>query len=572
MAATGGFSFHVLGIRVSMRTVLRPAIAAILFGGLALYTLGPDASAKRIEHALSRVFRYPQWLALAFAAAIGFATYANGAHIAGGTDSSGYLSEARMWRAGTLHIETPLAREMQMQFASGQYAFTPGGFQPAGTGIAVPGYPPGLPLMLAAAGAIGGERAQFFVVPLCAAGLVVLAFAIGRALGGIDTGLISAAAVGASPILLFQATQPMSDVPAAFWWTVAIWLLIAGSPGRAVAAGVACGFACLVRPNLFALAPVLAAAAVWWHGWNRASLLRGGFFFAPVAITAAGFVYLQQTLFGAATRTGYGPVESLFAVDNVWRNLARYPRWAMFVQSALLLLALAGPLLLHRGVVSGRIDRSRATRMACSALVIFAVLQVQYLLYLVFDDWVYFRFLLPALPFVLVLQAVSLVAIAQRAPSSLRALAVLILAVLVASWGVGRARSLGAFALQDSERRYLAVTEFTSTLPPNSVYVTLQYAGSLWYYRAVPLLRWDWINTSEIDPAVDELTARQRHVYAVIDDWELPILRERYAGTRFVTRFARPVFEAGLPGGIKAQIYDVTDMTAAAAVSPVNSR
>jgi hypothetical protein len=564
LAATGGFVTEIGGIRVSMRAVIRPTIAAITFGILGFAALGRDASLQHLGRFSSAAIAHARWIALAFAAAIAIATYSGGAQIAGGTDSSGYLSQARMWRSGTLRVQTPLAHELT--FSTGQYAFTPGGYQPSAVGESVPGYPPGLPLMFAALAAVGGEQAQFMVVPLCAGAIVLIAFAIGRRLGGTETALIAAAAAGASPILLFQAAQPMSDVPAAFWWTLTIWLLLVNSWPASAAAGMAAACACLVRPNMFAIAPVLAVLTIWWYGWNRTSIARSVLLMIPVGVAAGGFVYLQQTLFGGATRTGYGPVETLFALDNVWRNLARYPRWAIFVQSILIVISVAAPFVLRTAALTPAIDRARAVRVAWSGLILFAAVQGLYLLYLVFDDWVYFRFLLPALPLVLVLEAVVLAAAVGRAPSGVRGLAALALAVLVASWGVGRARDLGAFRLQDSEHRYLDVAEFTRQLPPDAVYVTLQYAGSLWYYRAVPLLRWDWIDASEMDGAIDQLAARSRPVYAVIDDWELPLLRERYAGTRFVTRFATPLFQAGEPAGIKAQVYDVTGTTAAAAV------
>jgi hypothetical protein len=53
-------------------------------------------------------------------------------------------------------------------------------------------------------------------------------------------------------------------------------------------------------------------------------------------------------------------------------------------------------------------------------------------------------------------------------------------------------------------------------------------------------------------------------VYAVVDAWELPRLRERYAGTRFASPLSTPVFEAGAPKGIMGQVYDVTGTTAGA--------
>ena len=50
----------------------------------------------------------------------------------------------------------------------------------------------------------------------------------------------------------------MSDVPAAFWWSLAVLLLTHASGRTAALGGAAAAVACLVRPNLFALAPVLA--------------------------------------------------------------------------------------------------------------------------------------------------------------------------------------------------------------------------------------------------------------------------------------------------------------------------
>jgi hypothetical protein len=198
-------------------------------------------------------------------------------------------------------------------------------------------------------------------------------------------------------------------------------------------------------------------------------------------------------------------------------------------------------------------------------LLLYAALQVTYLLYLVFDSWLYFRFLLPALALVLVLESAIIAAVCRRVPLALRGLAVLLAAVLVASWGVGRARSLGAFQLRHSEHRYLDVAEFVRGLPPNAVFVTLQYSGPLWYYRSATLLRWDWIDAGEIDRAITHVSQTGRPVFGVFDDWELPQVRERFSGTRFVQRLTSPIFEAGTPSEIKAQIYAITGTTASAA-------
>lgn len=570
IAASGGFRFDIAGVRISMRTATRPVLAAIVFGVAGVITLRRDRAQFPFANLHDVLTRRGQPLAWAFAIVMGISTFLSGAHFAVATDASGYLSEARLWREGNLRIYTPLANELT--FVNGQYAFVPAGFRPAGMGVGVPGYPPGLPLMMALAGTIGGDSVALMVVPLSTTGLIIVAFMLGRRLGGCDTALIGAAAVGSSPIVIFQSLQPMSDVPAAFWWSLALLLLTHTSNRTAVFAGIAAAIACLVRPNLFALTPVLAGLSVWWSGRSPASWKRAIVFVVLPGVAAASFMYFQHVMFGGATRTGYGPIESLFSIDYMWANIERYLRWTVFAQSVLIVLSIAAPFVIRRRLIDGEMNPVAAVRVAWSGLLLYAVLQATYLLYLVFDDWVYFRFLLPALPLVLILESAVVAAACRRVHRPLRGLVVLLTAVLVASWGVGRARGLGAFEFRYSEHRYLEVAEFVRGLPPDAVFVTLQYSGSLWYYRSATLLRWDWIEATEIDGAITHLSEAHRPVFAVFDNWELPKVRERFAGTHFVERLASPIFEAGLPNAAKAQIYAVSGTTTAGAAWPVSSQ
>lgn len=575
LAATGGFTVEIAGVRIAMHVVTRPVVIALVLGISGAAALGHDESHGRFGRVSAAISRHGLIIAIAFASAIGIGAYAVGAPIAGGADASGYLSQARLWRAAhfwdlrRLRSETPLARDVTV--ASQQYAFTPVGYQPAGEpATIVPGYPPGLPLHFAIASAIGGDRLQFAIVPLGAAGLVIVAFLIARRIGGPDAALFAAAATGASPMVLYQAAQPMSDVVAAFWWSLAIWGLMRYTAAAAVGAGVAAAIACAVRPNLFAMAPLLGLLAWWWAGWRPRALITLIGFAAPLAIAAAAFVFLQQDLYGHASKTGYGEVSSLFAIEHVWPNLVRYPRWALFTQSALLLTAVAAPLAIRRGWVAPAIERQLAEKIAWSGLLFFVGLQGFYLLYIAFDDWVYFRFLLPALPWVLTLQAVTIAAICRRMP--MPGLAVILVAVLMASWGVGRARALGAFRLQDSEHRYLDIAESVRALPPNTAFLSVQHSGSLAYYNAAAVLRWDWIDASEIDRVVDALARRGRPVFAVLDDWEEPQFRARFTGTRLLRLIGTPRFTAGGPPGISTHVYVINDTTTPAGGGPVSSQ
>jgi len=222
----------------------------------------------------------------------------------------------------------------------------------------VPGYPAGLPLLMAAAQVAGGDGAEYAVVPVCAASLVFVTFLLGRRLGGAVVGLIAAAAIGTAPTFLFQAMQPMSDVPASLFWTLAILLLTFDEFGLTFAAGAAAAVAGMVRPNLFALAPMLLAAALWWLKPHRRAA-RVVLFAAPLSAAAAFVILLQRSLYGSATTTGYGSLPNLFSLDHVAANLQTYPYWLVSTQSVFVLLALLGPVAVQRG---RSIRRSTASR------------------------------------------------------------------------------------------------------------------------------------------------------------------------------------------------------------------
>jgi hypothetical protein len=557
MALSGGVTIHLSGRRITAHAAWRPSLLALICGAAAAAFLRRQPAGRSEAMATTIVDRYGSSIAAAAAAAVAIGCFLLGAHIAFGADPSGYLSQARLWRTGNLTMQTPLA--LQVNTVHGQHAFTPLGYYPSGTrGVAVPLYPPGLPLHFAAAAALAGERAPFAIPPLSAAGVVVIAFLLGRRVGGHRTALVAAAACATSPILLFEAVQPMSDTTAAFWWSLAVLLLTRESIPAAACAGLATAIACLVRPNLFALVPVLALLAVWWRGSWR-PLRRWVIYLLVPTATAVGFVLMQRSWYGGATTTGYGPVEFLFSLDHVATNLSRYARWAITAQSLLIVLPLAAPFVIRRHLVTPAIDLVHASRFAWAGLIFAAALQTFFLLYLVLDDWFSFRFLLPALPWLLVLQAAVLAAACRRLPSGLQTIGVLVIATLIASWGIDRARGLGAFGLRDTEQRYLDVVAFTRTLPANAVYITVHHSGSLPYYTSATIVRWDWLENDELDRVVSNLRSLHRPPFLVIDDFEEPQFRQRFAGTRTEARLVGPVFDTGTSRGISSRVYALSE-------------
>lgn len=569
-AAGAGFRYDVLGVRISVNNPVRPVIWSLVLAAAGTWLAGLERAATVFGPWQRTLNNYAAATAAVFAISVGVVTHDRGAHVAGGADASGYVSQSKLWLRGSLTLPTPLWHEITL--ANGQYAFTPLGYRPSGIlGTAVPGYPAGLPLLMAAAQAAGGDGAEYAVVPVCAAGLVFVTFLLGRRIGGGAAGLIAAVAIGTAPTFLFQAVQPMSDVPAACFWTLAILLLTYDELGLTFAAGVAGAVACVVRPNLFALAPMLLAAALWWlKPHSRAA--RVVLFAVPLVAAATFVILLQRSLYGSATTTGYGSLPNLFSLDHVAANLRTYPYWLVSTESVLVLLALLAPVAIRRGRVDPTIDRATAVRVAWSGLVVFAALLGFYLLYLVFDTWVYLRFLLPALPWFLVLFASVVVAMCRYAPGSIQGAALVLALVVVAGWGTERARSLGAFRVGAIEQRHFEVAEFARGLQSAPVFISLQHSGSLNYYASAPVLRWDWIGPAELDRAVAELAAKGRRSYAVLDDWEEAQFRDRFPLTRTVEQLEHPVFTAGRPDGILVRIYALNGTTTAASGAPFSWR
>ena len=121
------------------------------------------------------------------------------------------------------------------------------------------------PLHMAVAARLAGwSRAPFLVPPLAAVACVVLFWLIARELRlPRSFALAGCALLAFFPTFVFEALQPMSDVPAAAWALAAIFAAYrarARGVGWAALAGAAYGVGVLVRPtNALLLAPLLFA-------------------------------------------------------------------------------------------------------------------------------------------------------------------------------------------------------------------------------------------------------------------------------------------------------------------------
>ena len=198
-------------------------------------------------------------IALAAALAVAAVGFVRGTYAAGGSDSSCYALMADAFATG--HLQPTSALAAHVPWPDAPKTFTPGGFVVSETNpsASAPVCAPGFSLLLAPLITIGGLDAIFILTPIAGALLVWLTFVAGRAMAGPLAGAMAAVLVAASPAMLYQVVQPMNDVTTAALWMATFVALLRR---RWMLAGVCCGLALLVRPNLLPLA-IVAGFADW---------------------------------------------------------------------------------------------------------------------------------------------------------------------------------------------------------------------------------------------------------------------------------------------------------------------
>ena len=456
-------------------------------------------------------------IALAFLALVHGVRF--GTFTASGADSYGYVSQADLWLKGTLIIDQPLHDQFSWRWAN--WTLAPLGYRPGEVGgTMVPIYSPGLPLLMAAFKAVGGEYAVYMVVPLLGALAVWLTYRLGLKFGDGYVAALASLALLVSPIFLSRLVWPMSDVPAMAWWLTAIVLATEPTTARTALAGAATAAAILTRPNLFPLALLLGVLILTRCASARTGVARAALFILAMLPGPIAVAVFNNHLYGSPLASGYGTVDTIYAGRYFVTNLARYPMWLVETQTPFILLAFAAPFLLRR---AGRLV---ASRLSLFALIFFAGVLLLYLCYTPYDDPEYLRFLLPAYPLMLAAAAAAFGVLAPKAQRP-RATAFAALALILAVWGVWQGRH--AFLTRGYEARYRAAARMAATLPDNALFLSNLHSGSLRYYANRLTLRFEWLAPDVYVAALEQLRESGRPLFVVLDESEREVFRARYA-------------------------------------------
>jgi len=475
---------------------------------------------------------------------------------AGGMDSYGYVSQADRWLDGRPATEVPAAAVLPWPNALGTLipiGYVPG---PNGEQTMVPYCPPGLSLLMAGAKLVAGHCAAFWVVPFTGGLLVWACFAIGRAVRSDAVGLVAAAFVATSPTFLFMVTAPMSDVPAAAFWAVAILGAVRGTFPMAALAGLSASIAIVIRPNLMPLAAVLALWMIWQDATRtswRGRLARGAVFSVGILPGSALIALLNNAWYGSPLQSGQGGLDYLFSAENLGTNLIRYPRW--FVETQTPLAAAAAALLL---VPWKRVWHTPETSRA--AALFGGLLLVALLIHALFaqlEEWWYLRYLLAAWPGIFVGLAILLSRIWER-PGVAMKIAGAAVAAAVSFNGLRVAEDRGAFTNAVPERRYPDVAQLVNAhTETGAVILSMQHSGTVRYYAGRQTVRFDWLDEAWLDRAIDWLQAHGLRPYILLEEWERPMFRERFEARNRLGGLAfRQVFVYRNPATPAVYLYD----------------
>lgn len=497
-------------------------------------------SSQRPAHAsppTSRAWSAKWWLVIAaLVAAYGGLLAATASPHASGSDQSGYLNSARLLADGQRFAPlrpipgTPAGKVRP-------WLLTPLGFAPAPLpGHALPTYPPGFPLHLAAASRlVGWDAAGVAVQAWAGAALLLLVCLLGRELGLPPAAAVAAALLlAAFPVTIHFFTWMMSDGLAATWCCAAVLgaLLARRRPAWAAAGGFAFSMAVAVRPSDVLLLPALAIALP----------RRGAAWLAFTAGAVPGALLLGMynfEVYGGVLASGYRGAAGLFDAAYFGPRIVHFASWLVrFLTLPVAALWLVGVAAAARG------DRRQLLLLAW-----FAPIVVFYAFYYhSIETWWYLRFILPAVPaFVLAAVAAghNLVVWAEgRLPGRSGRAAVALVTFLVVAYGVrnGVAWTRGFSVLhiaRDTAVYPNGVRWFEERTPPGSPVVAMQFSGALFYSSERPLLRWDSGDPSQLGRVVARSLRAGSRPHALLFDFEVDRLHARHPGL-FVEMARRP--------------------------------
>jgi hypothetical protein len=457
----------------------------------------------------------------------GYFLASHAAYAVGGSDSVGYAQVARSMLKGELVRPVPgldllgLPNDFNHLFLP--LAYIPG-TQP---GTMAPAYPVGFPMLIAFGALVAGwEHGPFLVSPLVGLMSLFLIYLLGLELG-LSRGFSAAGVIilAASPTFIHYSTQPMSDIAEMFWALTAILAALRSRKrdGWALLAGAAFGMAFLTRPSgAFLLVPLLFSLRLRFK--NILFFVLGG-----LPLAAIFFVY-NVVANGDPLSMGYLATRNIYMrtagfIDRF--NFYRY--WINVTMSPLPLLGWA--------VVAA--DRKVEWRNRATLISWFGAYLLFYSCYDIYGPWWYTRFLLPAYP-AMILGALLVVRdvaglfrkwLTEVNQARLKWVVLAILLGVTLSHENRNIRKFDLFNFGAGEiAHYNSCRWADQTMPSNSLVVSWQMSGALWFYTERPIVRLDWTWPHQWSAVKKRAAERGYQWYALLMPFEIEEAQKRLSG------------------------------------------
>jgi hypothetical protein len=274
---------------------------------------------------------------------------------------------------------------------------------------------------------------------------------------------------------------------------------------------------------------------------------------------------VNHTLYGSPFASGYGDISAFYSLSNFPGNVWRYPLWLFRVETPVMALALLAPFVLKPAQIG-----SAAARLIGLSLTIAGGVFLSYVFYLVFEDPMFVRFMLPALPYLLTCAALVTVRLVSVLPTDLARAVLLATVIGLPVLQVQKIRDLGAYNQAKIEHRAVTVARYTARLlPERSVLISLQHSGSIRRYADRLSLRYDWLDPAWLDRAIAILRERGYTPVILLEEWEEASFKARFAGQKHGKLDWPPKVE--VDEFIRVRLYDPADRARYLARLPVET-
>jgi hypothetical protein len=446
--------------------------------------------------------------AFAIAAVFVFATYGVflARHVeahAGGSDSSGYMNNARLLERMRLTIPRREIEGLSTETLP-SYAYIPLGFIPVGKHDMAPTYAMGLPLLIVGASHITGwDQAANATLWLHAMFSLLVLYCLSIVIGlSHPLAFLGALFLGLSSIFICMSLQTMSDVPALAWCSFVIlasWLSRRNA-SWAVVAGVAFSMCVLLRPtNILMIFPVAVVFGLAWKRWLW--FLIGGM---PGAIFQA---IVNWQLYGKVLATGYGDAGSLFRLEYVWPGALAYAQWMPVMLTPALLLIARIPFVPHL-----RADRRLIVLMVWAA----SFLGFYAFYFHTHENWTYSRFMLPVFTAIIILMLLAMREEFSGFSAKVRWVLGVVLVVFATGWNALWLARLHVLPGAGEEAYPAAAIWANENLPENAVILSMQTTGALLYYTKFTFVRFEQFRRDTFVNVEHASVAAGRPIYAML--------------------------------------------------------